>query len=107
MIFKKALSQSTIEYVLLVAITIIALVVGANFVDQIKGGAFQAHFDAAKPFVAGETVIYTAQPEAPSNTGSTGNVPAGCESCPNDCQLWRTQVGPDMQTYWRCPPNRG
>ncbi len=39
--------QSTIEYVLLAAITVVALVVGSNFVAKIKTGGFEKHFQSA------------------------------------------------------------
>lgn len=39
--------QSVIEYALLVAISVIALVVGSNFVAGVKGRAFEAHFQKA------------------------------------------------------------
>jgi len=40
--------QSVIEYVLLVAISVIALVVGGNFFSGLKGGAFETHFQSAR-----------------------------------------------------------
>ncbi len=43
--------QAIIEYALLVAIAILALVTVSNFVSRLKRGAFENHFDrAAQPY---------------------------------------------------------
>ncbi len=46
-------AQSVIEYVLLVAIAVIALVVGSNFVGKLKNNAFDNHFKTAAYYIGG------------------------------------------------------
>ena len=45
--------QSIIEYVLLLAITIIGLVAGINFISNIQGGALESHFQDARAWIGG------------------------------------------------------
>jgi len=54
--FKRITGQSTIEYVLLLAIVIIALVVGNQFLKKIRGGPLDAHFINASKYIGGVTI---------------------------------------------------
>lgn len=47
------MGQSSLEYILLVAIAIIALL-GANFIINIKNNSFESHFQRAKYFLGGD-----------------------------------------------------
>lgn len=51
--FKRITSQSTIEYILLLAIVIIVLVVGNNFLKRIRGGLLDKHFITAAEWIGG------------------------------------------------------
>lgn len=50
---KNKKGQSVIEYVLLLAIAIICLVVGTNFISNVKGNAFESHFQTASSWISG------------------------------------------------------
>jgi hypothetical protein len=44
-------AQTTIEYILLVAISLLALIVGMNFIERVKGGpgmGLNQHFDTVR-----------------------------------------------------------
>lgn len=49
----KCRAQSVIEYALLVAIAIVALLISANFVSRLKSNAFENHFQAARGSIGG------------------------------------------------------
>lgn len=46
-------AQQMVEFVLLVAISIIALL-GFNFVMRARDNAFRSHFEAARSFIGGQ-----------------------------------------------------
>jgi hypothetical protein len=46
-------AQSVIEYALLTAIVIIALLVGSNFISRLKSNAFENHFQSASYYIGG------------------------------------------------------
>jgi len=48
-------AQAVIEYALLVAIAIIALVATSNFVSKLKSNAFEDHFQTASYLIGGVT----------------------------------------------------
>lgn len=52
-IVRKIVSQSVIEYVLLAALTIVALLV-INFLPRMRDGAFSNHFNQARQSITGE-----------------------------------------------------
>ena len=52
-IHRQEKAQAVIEYALLVAIAIIALVAATNFVVTIKNNAFERHFQTASWYIGG------------------------------------------------------
>lgn len=85
--------QSVIEYILLVAISVVALIAGSNFVANAKKGGFEGLFQAAKYRInnPGNAIVGSAfssaknrSADTDTGTGSTSKVnPSGTPSTPS------------------------